>query len=432
MLDRYKNMSLGEYLEEDESKFLEFKSSMLWDKGKQRCSDNKFLVLQIIMAIQSFLNSDGGILLVGVNPEKQIVGIQNDFNCLNKDKNFDGWSTYLTCKMRNWLDNLVFDSILVAQEKRNGLIAAKIIIEKHYEPVYIRYPDERGQQKVEFYIRGINGKAPLDTAQIHDYIKNHWYDTKQQENKEEREDRKTKLKEHCTKLAAEFLRAASVAYDNPRPTDPVQEGYAEFFTSLSRTFRLWKEFMQHLYTGYRDTHTSVDGALKLEQKRFESAYALHNKIQQAIRKEFGREVGFQSIVEQGRPTFNDEPFIWHLIEEVDLDKWPGLEADTEAGRRNIVSKNSKYQVDSVDKAFADNMVIRLNKVLSGSEIKAEILGYHNIRKSKEEYSNRATEQLGKLINGMRVGEQLDGACHICLKYHEKDFPQLQRLLSEQH
>jgi hypothetical protein len=141
-------------------------------------------------------------------------------------------------------------------------------------------------------------------------------------------------------------------------------------------------------------------------------------------------VSFQPVEQKALPASNDKPFMRHLIEEVDLDKWPGLEADTEAGRRNILSQNSKYQIFNVDKAFADNMVIRLNNVLSTSEIKTYLLGYLDIKKSKEENSNRATELLGELINALKVGELLGGACHICLKYQdEKDIPPLEQEMS---
>ncbi|MFZ0515358.1 MAG: hypothetical protein WAM14_27420 [Candidatus Nitrosopolaris sp.] len=82
---------------------------------------------------------------------------------LTKTRNFDGWCMYLTDKIKNWLDNLVFDSILVTREQHNGFTVAKILIEKHWKPVYIRYLDERVQRRVQFYIRGINGKEQLDT-----------------------------------------------------------------------------------------------------------------------------------------------------------------------------------------------------------------------------------------------------------------------------
>jgi schlafen family protein len=45
----------------EESKDLEFKSSMLHDKGKSQKS--KFLPLELIKAIVSFLNSDGGMII---------------------------------------------------------------------------------------------------------------------------------------------------------------------------------------------------------------------------------------------------------------------------------------------------------------------------------------------------------------------------------
>lgn len=173
-LGKYKAMSLQEYLQENESHFLEFKSSMLWDKGKQRCSNNKFLVLQIIKGIDSFLNSDGGILLAGIDPDKGIIGIENDFKCLKKDKNFDGWTRYLSNLIENCLGRLIINSVSVKTIPHNGITVAKIITEKHPKHVFVKYTDDKGQQRCEFYIRGLNSKTLLNSEEIHQYIEKHW------------------------------------------------------------------------------------------------------------------------------------------------------------------------------------------------------------------------------------------------------------------
>jgi hypothetical protein len=215
--------------------------------------------------------------------------------------------------------------------------------------------------------------------------------------------------------------------------NPIAEGLEDFLTSFSRTFRLWTEFMAHLITGYQGLYSSLVSAIESENRTSESANHLHEKIKQRIRKEFGREITFQTIIQEETPTFDDRAFIWHIIEEIELDKWQSLETDTEASRRNIVSQNQKFPVQKADKAFVDNRALRLTNVVSDSEIIAAISSYRDFRKAKVENSNRANQQLAQLLKDLVLGEVLGGACDICLNYHdEKDIPRLQRYLSQRH
>jgi hypothetical protein len=244
---------------------------------------------------------------------------------------------------------------------------------------------------------------------------------KLQHNPDDRE-KKDAFGSHSNKLRTELVTAFTEAYDKLQPA-----------ISLSRTFRLWTEFMQHLYTGYREIHSFVVCALDFEKKTSESARQLYEKIEQRIRREFGREITFQTIVQEEHPTFDPTAFIRHIIEEIELDKWQGFDADTEASRRNIVSQNQRFPVDKADKAFVDQMAIRLTKVVSDSEIQAAISSYRDIRKAKEEKSNKANQQLEQVIKAPIHGEILGGACWICLKYHDpKDIPRLQHELSQLH
>jgi hypothetical protein len=141
---------------------------------------------------------------------------------------------------------------------------------------------------------------------------------------------------------------------------------------------------------------------------------LYEKIKQKIRIEFWKETRFQSSIDQeGHPTFDDRGLISALIEESDLNNWQAFTSDTEASRRLIICQEQKHAVYNVDKAFVDNMAIRLTNVVCTSEIRADIYNYRNIMKSKE-----ANRQLGKLINSLKLGEAFDGTCHICIKYHD--------------
>lgn len=63
-------------LTQEESERLEFKSTLRWDIGKQ-CK-SKEISEEIVKTVSAFLNSHGGILLVGVSDRKGIVGLELD------------------------------------------------------------------------------------------------------------------------------------------------------------------------------------------------------------------------------------------------------------------------------------------------------------------------------------------------------------------
>jgi len=174
-LDDAQHISLDYFLEQEESYFLEFKSSMLWNKAESKCAKDNYLRLQIMKAINSFLNSEGGTVIVGVDPDKGINGLQNDFSCLNKNRrNWDGWQQQLVNLIDTHLGLLVFDRIKIFPYEKNGLIVAIITVKKAARGVYMRYNVENGIEKVEFFIRAGNTKRRLDPEEANEYCRNHW------------------------------------------------------------------------------------------------------------------------------------------------------------------------------------------------------------------------------------------------------------------
>jgi hypothetical protein len=169
-----KEKTLIDYLKEGESRYLEFKSSMLWDKGKSECSKNNYLELEIFRTIAAFMNSDGGILLVGIDPNQKIIGIEQDFQCIgNKNKNWDGWQQYLQAKIRKYIKNIsLFDNVRVNFMLEESKTIARIEVDKGLNPVNVEYI-ENGTKTYEFYIRGFNGNELLNPNDTFEYIQKH-------------------------------------------------------------------------------------------------------------------------------------------------------------------------------------------------------------------------------------------------------------------
>ena len=75
-----------------ESEHLELKSTFRWDVRQQRT--NRALESIVIKTIAGFLNREGGTLLIGVEDNGNIIGIDSDFQTL-KHKNRDGFERAL-------------------------------------------------------------------------------------------------------------------------------------------------------------------------------------------------------------------------------------------------------------------------------------------------------------------------------------------------
>lgn len=79
-----------EMIEKGENDKVEFKSSLRWDYKEKRV--NKELEYEIARACTGFMNVNGGILLIGVDNDKNILGIEKDYDTLGKGKqNEDGF-----------------------------------------------------------------------------------------------------------------------------------------------------------------------------------------------------------------------------------------------------------------------------------------------------------------------------------------------------
>lgn len=74
MLAEIETLPVLDLIEKGENDFVEFKSSLIWDyKNEQPSKEMKMVVAR---TISCFMNSNGGILLIGVSDDKKILGIR--------------------------------------------------------------------------------------------------------------------------------------------------------------------------------------------------------------------------------------------------------------------------------------------------------------------------------------------------------------------
>ncbi len=69
-------MNIRDLIARGESQTVEFKSSLQWDVRQNK--KNTALRHQVLKTIAAFLNTDGGILVIGVDDDGRVLGLDAD------------------------------------------------------------------------------------------------------------------------------------------------------------------------------------------------------------------------------------------------------------------------------------------------------------------------------------------------------------------
>ncbi|MDO9464075.1 MAG: putative DNA binding domain-containing protein [bacterium] len=161
--------SLDDYLKKQESDVLEFKATLRGDIRK--VGGNNSLQKKFVKTIAAFLNSSGGVLLIGVKDNGEVYGIEKDIETLGESKNKDIFQQTLTNIINEKLDKAITRYIKIRFEKKDSKIVCIVKIKKSGEPCFYH---EKKEDRHDFYIRIQNMTKRLDTKEAHDYIVKYW------------------------------------------------------------------------------------------------------------------------------------------------------------------------------------------------------------------------------------------------------------------
>lgn len=158
--------SVNKLIRQGENENIEFKSSFRWDY--KRNNINKDLEFTVVKGISGFMNAKGGTILIGVEDERNILGLGRDYDTLKK-KNSDGFLIHLTHIINNYLGR-EFSAFWSANIIHNqGIDICRIDIVPADRPVYVKYGN-----KEEFFVRMSATTQPMRIKEAHEYIKTHW------------------------------------------------------------------------------------------------------------------------------------------------------------------------------------------------------------------------------------------------------------------
>lgn len=154
-----------------ESQWVEFKSTARWHLYKG--DKDPAIEREIVKAVAGFMNARGGTLLIGVNDEREPVGLENDYKVTGK-RNRDPRDSF-----ENWLTDLFDEAIgkpamanmSVTFEEVDGHDVCRIDVDSSRTPVYAKF-----KQSKDFFVRSNNSTRSFDVEEAMDYIASHYHD----------------------------------------------------------------------------------------------------------------------------------------------------------------------------------------------------------------------------------------------------------------
>lgn len=141
---------------------LEFKSSTRGHNGEQKDDLEK----GVVKTICGFLNNDGGKLLIGVDDESNVIGLEKVYNSLGKRKNRDGLRQHLRNIIIKWIGEGYFWYLKTEFHEIDGKDISETVISKSSEPVFTTR--KRGHK---FYVRDGTSTEMLSGSKAEKYIK---------------------------------------------------------------------------------------------------------------------------------------------------------------------------------------------------------------------------------------------------------------------
>ena len=148
-----------------ESYVLEFKSTLQWDAVKSE--QNKGLRQSSLKTINAFMNSQGGTLLIGVEDDGNIYGLDRDIALAKKSK--DGFERLLVSLIADRMGTTTVANCRIRFEDIGDGSVCVIDVERSLEPVFLK--SEKGKA---FFIRVGNTSRSLDHEETLKYVEANW------------------------------------------------------------------------------------------------------------------------------------------------------------------------------------------------------------------------------------------------------------------
>jgi tryptophan-rich sensory protein len=158
--------SIPDLIAAGEGQYTEFKASFSWDYHRHRI--NKDLHKAVMKNIAGFMNTGGGVLLLGVGDEGEMLGLEQEFQSLGKP-NADGFENSFNTTFRHMIGPEHRPYVSLSFEQLAEKTVCRVVVLPAPEPVYLTH-----NNREEFYIRTGNASQPLTLSQAVKYVQTHF------------------------------------------------------------------------------------------------------------------------------------------------------------------------------------------------------------------------------------------------------------------
>lgn len=160
------DFEIKELIISGENELVEFKSTLRFDVREGIV--NKKLEYVIAKTISAFLNSEGGTLVMGVDDDGNVIGLDRDYNTLQK-KDKDGFELHLRQLVNKYLGESFEKYIKTSFPKIDDEEICLVKVLRSSKPVFINYEGNEA-----FYVRNGNSSTPKNRREQSEYEKAHW------------------------------------------------------------------------------------------------------------------------------------------------------------------------------------------------------------------------------------------------------------------
>ena len=151
-----------------ESDSVEFKSTLRYDLSTKKI--NKKLEYTIAKTIAAFLNSEGGNLFIGVDDNKNALGLSKDIETLTK-KSIDGFELHLVEVIKKYIGGGLISHIKIKFPMYSNKKICCVRVQKSSEPIFTKF-----EGKDDFFVRMGASSQPLSREDQSRYQREHWGD----------------------------------------------------------------------------------------------------------------------------------------------------------------------------------------------------------------------------------------------------------------
>ena len=114
------------------------------------------------------MNSEGGQLIIGVDDDGNILGLENDYNSLG-NAGRDKFELHLNQLLMSKIGKEYLQFTRITFEKIDGKDVCLVTVRPSTKPAYLKYDD-----KEEFYVRTGNATNAFTLSEATEYIKTRW------------------------------------------------------------------------------------------------------------------------------------------------------------------------------------------------------------------------------------------------------------------